>query len=89
MEKNFSKNLFKYNGKIKSKKMKTQIPNIMSIDDHVKKINLAKNNVKKSIFEMADAITNALNQLENRQVELAQKLGMSNGTLSKLSLIHI
>ena len=54
--------------------MKTQIPNIMSIDDHVKKINLAKNNVKKSIFEMADAITNALNQLENRQVELAQKL---------------
>ena len=63
--------------------MKTQIPNIMSIDDHVKKINLAKNNVKKSIFEMADAITNALNQLENRQVELAQKLGMSKGTLSK------
>ena len=63
--------------------MKTQIPNIMSIDDHVKKINLAKNKVKKSIFEMADAITNALNQLENRQVELAQKLGMSNGTLSK------
>ncbi len=63
--------------------MKTQIPNIMSIDDHVKKINLAKNKVKKSIFEMADAITNALNQLENRQVELAQKLGMSKGTLSK------
>ena len=63
--------------------MKTQIPNIMSIDDHVIKINLAKNKVKNSIFEMADAITNALNQLENRQVELAQKLGMSNGTLSK------
>ena len=55
----------------------------MSIDDHVIKINLAKNKVKNSIFEMADAITNALNQLENRQVELAQKLGMSNGTLSK------
>ena len=63
--------------------MKTQIPNIMSIDDHVIKINLAKNKVKNSIFEMADAITNALNQLENRQVELAHKLGMSNGTLSK------
>ena len=63
--------------------MKTQIPNIMSIDDHVIKINLAKNKVKNSIFEMADAITNALNQLENRQVELAQKLGMSKGTLSK------
>ena len=63
--------------------MKTQISNIMSLDDHVIKINLAKNKVKNSIFEMADAITNALNQLENRQAELAQKLGMSNGTLSK------
>ncbi len=41
--------------------MKTQIPNIMSIDDHVIKINSAKNKVKNSIFEMADAITNALN----------------------------
>ncbi len=63
--------------------MITQIPNIMSIDDHVIKINLAKNKVKNSIFEMAEAITNALNQLENSQVELAQKLGMSRGTLSK------
>ena len=63
--------------------MKTQIPNIMSIDDHVIKINLAKNKVKNSIFEMADAITNALNQLENRQVELAKMLGMTKGTLSK------
>ena len=41
--------------------MKTQISNIMSLDDHVIKINLAKNKVKNSIFEMADAITNALN----------------------------
>ncbi len=63
--------------------MNTQLPNIMSLDDHVIKINLAKNKVKNSIFEMAEAITNALNQLENRQVELAQKLGMSRGTLSK------
>ena len=63
--------------------MNTQIRNIMSIDDHVIKINLAKNKVKNSIFEMAEAITNALNQLENSKVELAQKLGMSRGTLSK------
>ena len=63
--------------------MNTQIPNILSIDDHVIKINLAKNKVKNSIFEMAEAITNALNQLENSQVELALKLGMSKGTLSK------
>ena len=63
--------------------MNTQIQNIMSIDYHVIKINLAKNKVKNSIFEMAEAITNALNQLENSKVELAQKLGMSRGTLSK------
>ena len=55
----------------------------MSLDDHVIKINLANNKVKNSIFEMAEAITNALNQLENSQIELAQKLGMSRGTLSK------
>ena len=67
--------------------MNTQISNIMSLDDHVIKINLAKNKVKNSIFEMAEAITNALNQLENSQVELAQKLGMSRGTLSKWNSI--
>ena len=42
----------------------------MSLDDHVIKINLAKNK-NKNTFEMAEAITNALNQLENK-VELAQ-----------------
>ncbi len=63
--------------------MNTQISNIMSLDDHVIKINLAKNKVKNSLFEMAEAITDALNQLENSQVELAKKLGMSRGTLSK------
>ena len=63
--------------------MSVQISNRMSLDDHVKKISLAKNKVKISIFEMAEAITNAVNQLENRQTELANKLGMSKGTLSK------
>ena len=63
--------------------MSVQISNKMSLDDHVKKISLAKSKVKISIFEMADAITNAVNQLENRQTELANKLGMSKGTLSK------
>lgn len=63
--------------------MSSQISNIMSLEDHVIKINLAKNKVKISIFEMAKVITNAVNQLENRQTELASKLGMSKGTLSK------
>jgi len=43
------------------------LPNIMSLEDHVKKINLAKSRVKNSIFEMAEAITNAVFQLEDRQ----------------------
>ena len=63
--------------------MTVQISNKMSLDDHVTKISLAKSKVKISIFEMAEAITNAVNQLENRQTELASKLGMSKGTLSK------
>ena len=63
--------------------MSVQISNKMSLDDHVAKIILAKSKVKISIFEMAEAITNAVNQLENRQIELASKLGMSKGTLSK------
>ena len=61
--------------------MSVQISNKMSLDDHVTKISLAKSKVKISIFEMAEAITNAVNQLENRQTELASKLGMSKGTL--------
>ena len=59
------------------------LTNTMSLEDHVKKINLAKSKVKNSIFEMAEAITNAVNQLDNQQKDLAQKLGMSRGTLSK------
>jgi len=55
----------------------------MSLEDHVKKINLAKSRVKNSIFEMAEAITNAVFQLEDRQKDLAEQLGMSRGTLSK------
>lgn len=59
------------------------LTNKMSLDDHVKKINLAKSRVKNSIFEMAEAILNAVDQLEDQQKELADKLGMSTGTLSK------
>jgi len=59
------------------------LPNIMSLEDHVKKINLAKSRVKNSIFEMAEAITNAVFELEDRQKDLAEQLGMSRGTLSK------
>jgi transcriptional regulator with XRE-family HTH domain len=49
----------------------------------VDKINEAKNKVQNGIFEMAEAITEAVNQLDGRQAELSEKLGMSKGTVSK------
>ncbi|MDC0975472.1 hypothetical protein OAS23_00630 [Alphaproteobacteria bacterium] len=63
--------------------MNSQVSNMMSIDDHVDKINEAKNKVQNGIFEMAEAITEAVNQLDGRQAELFEKLGMSKGTISK------
>jgi hypothetical protein len=63
--------------------MNYQVSNMMSIDDHVDKINEAKDKVQNGIFEMAEAITEAVNQLEGRQTELSEKLGMSKGTVSK------
>lgn len=63
--------------------MNSQVSNMMSIDDHVDKINEAKNKVQNGIFEMAEAISEAVNQLDGRQAELSEKLGMSKGTISK------
>ena len=63
--------------------MNSQVSNMMSIDDHVDKINEAKNKVQNGIFEMAEAITEAVNQLDGRQAQLSEKLGMSKGTISK------
>jgi hypothetical protein len=63
--------------------MNSQVSNMMSIDDHVDKINEAKNKVQNGIFEMAVAITEAVNQLDGRQVELSEKLRMSKSTISK------
>ena len=63
--------------------MNSQVSNMMSIDDHIDKINEAKNKVQNGIFEMAEAITEAVNQLDGKQAELSEKLGMSKGTISK------
>jgi len=63
--------------------MNSEVSNMMSIDDHVDKINEAKNKVQNGIFEMAEAITEAVKQLDGRQAELSEKLGMTKGTISK------
>ena len=63
--------------------MNSQVSRMMSVDDHVDKINKAKDKVQNGIFEMAEAVTEAVNQLDGRQTELSEKLGMSKGTISK------
>ena len=63
--------------------MNSQVSNMMSIDDHIDKINQAKDKVQSGIFEMAEAVTEAVNQLDGRQIELSERLGMSKGTISK------
>ena len=63
--------------------MNSQVSKMMSVDDHVDKINQAKGKVQNGIFEMAEAVTEAVNQLDGRQTELSEKLGMSKGTISK------
>ena len=63
--------------------MNLVVSNTMSIEEHVQRINQARDKVQIGIFEMAESITDAVKQLEGRQIELAQRLGMSKGTLSK------
>ena len=63
--------------------MSSVVLNTMSIDEHVKKINEARFKVQSGIFEMASSITDAVRQLDGKQTELAQRLGMPKGTISK------
>ena len=63
--------------------MNLVLSNTMSLEEHVERIKQARDKVQIGIFDMAESITDAVKQLEGRQIELAQRLGMSKGTLSK------
>ena len=63
--------------------MNLVVSNTMSLEEHVERIKQARDKVQIGIFDMAESITDAVKQLEGRQIELAQRLGMSKGTLSK------
>jgi len=63
--------------------MNLVVSNTMSLEEHVERIKQARDKVQIGIFEMAESIADAVKQLEGRQIELAQRLGMSKGTLSK------
>ena len=63
--------------------MNLVVSNTMSLEEHVERIKQARDKVQIGIFDMAQSITDAVKQLEGRQIELAQRLGMSKGTLSK------
>lgn len=61
----------------------TLISNSLTLDEHIERIQSAKEKVQSGIFEMAQYITDAVEQLGGRQVELRERLGMSKGTISK------
>ena len=63
--------------------MNLVVSNTMSLEEHVERIKQARDKVQIGIFDMAESITDAVKQLEGRKIELAQRLGMSKGTLSK------
>ncbi len=60
------------------------LPNTLTLNEHVKRILQAKTEVQKSIIDMAIVINEAVTQLDDTsQNQLAEKIGMSKGTLSK------
>ena len=62
------------------------LPNELTLDEHVQRILDAKLRVQVGIIEMAITIVDAVNQLgddDTFQEELADRIGMSQGTLSK------
>ena len=61
----------------------TLISNSLTLDEHIERIQSAKDKVKTGIFDMAQYICDAVEQLGGRQVELMERLGMSKGTISK------
>ena len=63
--------------------MNLVVSNTMSLEEHVERIKQARDKVQIGIFDMAESITDAVKQLEGRKIELAHRLGMSKGTLSK------
>ena len=59
------------------------ISNSLSLDEHVSRIMSARDKLHSGMFETALCIADAVEQLEGKQQELCDKLGMSKGTLSK------
>ena len=62
------------------------LPNEMTLDEHVERILLVKQKLQLSVIEMAETIGDAVIQMGDDtsfQTELAERIGMSQGTLSK------
>ena len=63
------------------------LPNTLTLDEHIKRILEAKNRVQLSVLDMAVTINDAVSQLDGDQKKLqeliAQRIGMSQGNLSK------
>jgi len=63
------------------------LPNTLTLDEHIERILNAKTRLQLSVIEMAITINDAISQLDNSndsvQEILAERIGMSQGTLSK------
>ena len=68
-------------------KNKVQVlrPNTMTLDEHIQKIEVARDKIRSGVFEFASAIADAVEQLDKSvtQTMLAPRLGMSQSNLSK------
>jgi len=66
------------------KQVQVLSPNTMTLDEHVEKIEVARNKIRSGVFEFAAAIADAVHQLDSMtQQQLAPKLGMTQSTLSR------
>jgi len=67
-----------------TKQVQILSPNTLTLDEHVEKIEVARNKIRSGVFEFAAAIADAVDQLDSMtQQQLAPRLGMTQSTLSR------
>ena len=67
-----------------SKQVQVLSPNSLTLDEHIEKIEAARNKIRAGVFEFAAAIADAVHQLDDlTQHQLAPRLGMTQSTLSR------
>jgi len=66
-----------------AKQVQILSPNTLTLDEHVEKIEAARDKIRSGVFEFASAIADAVDQLDHlTQQQLAPRLGMAQSILS-------